>query len=358
VLAATINLNIEFQAITFIQRAHARAFNRRDMDECIRLPIVALNKAKALHRVEELHRARGRFTGQLALWRTAISAAKAATITATFRTVTAVPRRAAIFYWKRIAINDQVCCRNLATAIHKREAERLTFCQSGQASLFNCGDVNEHIFAAFITGDEAKALLTIEKLDDTFAFANDLSWHAGASATCTTAAETSAATATETIAAAEAITATATAKTVAATKAAATAETITAAEAATAKIVIAKTVAFVSAAPATITAASSIKTHARNYFLQSSTSSKHKNLRAGRQPQTLRRKIHYASESRYPKIGKSASKFAFLGLRSKEEGLRVRHRCPLLRIHERQDNANEGPKPDKRQDQKTNQDDQ
>jgi hypothetical protein len=138
--------------------------------------------------------------------------------------------------------------------------------------------VNEHVFAAIITNDEAEALLSVEEFNDASAFANDLGRHAAttaaaatteaataaaeaAAAAATTAAE---AAATAAITAAETSTIAAEAATAAAEAAAITAEAAAKTATATAiasivEIVVAETVALILAAPA---AATSIKTHA------------------------------------------------------------------------------------------------
>jgi len=121
--------------------------------------------------------------------------------------------------------------------------------------------VHEHILAAIVTNDEAKAFLGVEEFDDAFGLADDLRGHtataaarAAEAATATAAAETAAATAT-----AEAIAATAV------TAATTTAEAVTAASAVApftaAEIVTADIVALVSAATAALAAAPSVKTH-------------------------------------------------------------------------------------------------
>jgi hypothetical protein len=128
--------------------------------------------------------------------------------------------------------------------------------------------VDEHVFAAIVTNDEAETLLAVEELDHAGAFANDLGRHAATAAT-TTAEATTAAAAEAATAEAAATTAAAEATAIAAAEAATTAEAITTAEttaitetttiAAAVEIVVAETVALVLAAPA---AATSIKTHA------------------------------------------------------------------------------------------------
>jgi hypothetical protein len=128
--------------------------------------------------------------------------------------------------------------------------------------------VNEHIFAAVIAHDEAKALLRIEKLYDALAFADDLRRHSATASP--TAAETTTAAATAEPAAAAAKAAAITEAT-AATAAVAAATTAAAAVAAAllkaAKIsaeswFVTEPVTLVAAAPAAVALAPSIETHA------------------------------------------------------------------------------------------------
>ena len=90
IFAATINLKLELQPITLIEVGHASAFDRRDMHECIRLPVVTLYEAKAFHCVEELDRAGCLFAGQLTLRSAAISTTIAAAV-ASLTTETSKP---------------------------------------------------------------------------------------------------------------------------------------------------------------------------------------------------------------------------------------------------------------------------
>ena len=240
-LAATIDFQFKVQAVAFVKGRHACTLNSADMHECIGLTIVTLDEAKALHGVEELHRAASAFAGQLALRTTAITttvAAKAATITTEAASAGFARFTRTIHDWKGLTFDLQISGGNLAAAIDQGETKLLTFGQAGQACLLNGADVNEHVFRAIVTDDEAKALLAVEELYDASAFANNLGWHAAAAAT----------------AAAEAATIT-TAETTTISKTTAEAATIAAAV----KIVVAETVALVLAAPA---AATSIKTHA------------------------------------------------------------------------------------------------
>jgi hypothetical protein len=258
-LAATIDFEFELEPVAFVQRRHAGALDRTDVHERIRLAIVALNEAEALHGVEELDRPRSLFTRQLTLRATGTGAARR-----TWACV-AIPRRAAILDRHRLAVDLEVGRRDAAATIDESEAERLTLGQAGQARLLDCGDVYEHILTAVVADDKAEALLPVEKLNDARGFADDLRGHA---ATATAAAAEAAATAT---AAAEATTAAATAEAIAtaAKAAAATAEAIAAAAkaaaltaaAVAAVTLVAETVALVPAAPAAFATAPSIKTH-------------------------------------------------------------------------------------------------
>ena len=240
-LAATIDFQFKVQAVAFVKGRHACTLNSADMHECIGLTIVTLDEAKALHGVEELHRAASAFAGQLALRTTAITttvAAKAATITTEAASAGFARFTRTINDRKGFTLDLQIGGGNLAAAVDQGETKLLTFGQAGQACLLNGADVNEHVFRAIVTNDEAKALLAVEELYDASAFANNLGWHAAAAAT----------------AAAEAAAIT-TAETTTISKTTAEAATIAAAV----KIVVAETVALVLAAPA---AATSIKTHA------------------------------------------------------------------------------------------------
>ena len=145
--------------------------------------------------------------------------------------------------------------------------------------------MHEHIFAAFIALDEAKAFLAVEKFNDAIAFADNLRGHsaARAAATASTAAETTtaataaAAEAAATVTAAESAAITA-AETTTATTAAAKAAAITAAAAIAALLVegidvfFTKTIALIaptSTAPTTA-AVISVETHALNVTFASS----------------------------------------------------------------------------------------
>ncbi|CDO36830.1 conserved hypothetical protein [Novosphingobium sp. KN65.2] len=213
------------------------------MNEGIRLPIVTGDEAKALHRVEELHRAGGFLAGQLTL-----------------------RCNLALLHGDDIADDHEVAGRNLAAAIDELEFQLLPFGQAFQTRTFDRADVHEHIVAAFIALNEAETLCRIEKLYDAAALSNDLSRHAAATRSAAAAAE-----AATTTAAAEAATRATAATVVAATAeaiTAATAETVATTEAITAsksilsgeeriEIVLSKPIPLVASPSAT----TSVKTH-------------------------------------------------------------------------------------------------
>ena len=264
------------------------------MDEGVGLAIIALNEAKALHRVEEFDRAAGAFAGQLALRAATIATGGAETTGAGFA------RRATVRHGERFAFDLEIGCRNLAATIDQGEAKLLTFGQASQAGLFDSTDMHEHVLAAIIANDEAEALLPIEEFNDASAYANDLRRHAATTAAA--AATEAAAVATAKAAAAGAITATeaaAKATAITAETTAAAAEAVTATEAATkttattaaasalvVEIVVAETVALVLAAPA---AAPSVKTHALLVTFASPQDTLDKHV--GRMTCTIHRKV-------------------------------------------------------------------
>lgn len=158
IFASSIDFNIEFEPVAFIEALHARTFDRTDMDECVRLAIVTGDETEALHPVEEFNRASCPLTSQLTL------------------------RRFLLLHGDDVADNDQVACRNLATAIDQREFELLPFGQTFKTSALNRADVNEHILAARILLDEAESLVRVEELDRALALANDLRGHSATTA--------------------------------------------------------------------------------------------------------------------------------------------------------------------------------
>jgi hypothetical protein len=166
--------------------------------------------------------------------------------------------------------------------------------------------VDEHVLTTTILNDEAEALLSVEELDDAFAFANDLCWHLRTRAAAETAATATAAkaitAATETVAAATAAKAITAAAEAIAT---ATAEAVTAAAAEAAvktTTAVAKAVTLVVATPAALTAPTSIKTHPSNYFLRNRFRPEITNLIAGR----LRHRFGVIDTTPFPNITQNA----------------------------------------------------
>jgi len=270
------------------------------VDECVWLAIITLDEAEALHGVEELDSARRGFAGQRAL-----NTGGATVWTVAEATTILTGRRRTVFNRKRIAIDDEIRCGNLSTTIYERVAKRLAFGETGKAGLLDCADVDEHVLTTTILNDEAEALLSVEELDDAFAFANDLCRHlrtraaAETAATATAAAKAITATAAAIAAAAEAITA------AAETVSTATAEAVTAAAAEAAiktTTAVAKAVTLVVATPAALTAPTSIKTHPSNYFLRNRFRPEILNLIAGR----LRHRFGVIDTTPFPNITQNA----------------------------------------------------
>src|SRR6478735_4517824 len=187
IFAATIDFDVVFETVAFVDRRKTRPLDRRNMHERIRLSVIATDEAEALHRVEELDRALRFFAGQLALRPAAESASGASTaLTGSCRA------RADDFH--RLAVDLEVGGRNAAAAIDEGEIERLAVGQVGQAGLLDRRYMDEDVLAAIIANDEAESLLRVEEFDDALAFANDLGRHsATAAAAKTAAAATSAA---------------------------------------------------------------------------------------------------------------------------------------------------------------------
>src|SRR3546814_13351743 len=57
IFATTSDFQFEIEPVTFVKRCHASTLYRADMYKSIGLPVIALNKAKAFHSIEELDRA-------------------------------------------------------------------------------------------------------------------------------------------------------------------------------------------------------------------------------------------------------------------------------------------------------------
>lgn len=259
VLASSIDFDVEFDLIAFVEAGHARTLNRADVHERVRLTVITRDEAEALHRVEELDRTGRLVTRQLAL------GSRFARCLLTL-----------LFDRDDIADHHEIAGRNLAATIDELKFQLLTFGKTFQAGTLDRADVHEHIIAALIALNEAEALGCVEELYDALALANDLGRHAAATgataaetaaATTGTAAETATAGSATTEAAATAAKAITTAE---AAAVAATAEAITAAKAAATATVLSceegiEAAAFIFAKPIALvtspTATSSIKTH-------------------------------------------------------------------------------------------------
>src|SRR5688572_23823382 len=76
-LAAPVDLELELETVALIEAGHAGPLDRRDVNERIRLAVVAADESEALHCIEELDRAGSLLAGQLAL-RSAAAIAEAA----------------------------------------------------------------------------------------------------------------------------------------------------------------------------------------------------------------------------------------------------------------------------------------
>jgi hypothetical protein len=175
--------------------------------------IVTLHETKTLHVVEEFNRPISTFASRFALrstWgRIAITATKAATIIAAWCTVTikgwTVRTRCALTDGHWLAIDHEISCRYLAATFHELEFKRLAFCKTSKASLLDCADVNENVIGTSVDLNEPKALLTIEKFNNSLAGTDDLRRHWGAAWTTTRGTEATSATATAATIAAAAI---------------------------------------------------------------------------------------------------------------------------------------------------------
>jgi hypothetical protein len=146
--------------------------------------------------------------------------------------------------------------------------------------------VNEHIFTAIVTDDEAESLLAVEEFYDTGAFTDDLGRHAGTAAT-TAATETAAATAEAITAAAKAIAATTEAVTTAPeaiTAAKSSAEAVAAAKS-SAEVIVPEAVTLIPAT--TLPAAPTIETHAVLVFPKSPRIHQDSQLGAARESHSL-----------------------------------------------------------------------
>lgn len=204
VFASSIDFNVEFYLIAFVQARKAGPLNRADMHERIGLTIITGDEAEALHAVEELDSAGRAVTGQLTL------------------------RCFTLGDCDNFSNHLQIARRNLAAAIHQSEFQLLTFGKGLKARALYGADVNEYVFAAFIALNEAEALGCVEEFYSALGLSDNLRRHSAATAAAASAATAEAIT---TAAAAEAIAASAAATEAITASAAATEAVTTATEA-------------------------------------------------------------------------------------------------------------------------------
>src|SRR5690606_14413857 len=179
-LSSSVDLEIELEAVAFVDPGQARTLDRADMDERVFLAVVARDEAEALHRVEELDRARGLVTGQLALR----------------------PGRP-LLHRNDVSDDLQVGGGNLASAIDQVELQLLPLGEAFKARALDLADMDEHVLTALVALDEAETLLRREELHLAPAGADDLRGHpAAARRTAAIAAEASGTRAAEAAAAA------------------------------------------------------------------------------------------------------------------------------------------------------------
>src|SRR5207249_5518892 len=80
--AAAVHFELELQPIAFVERRDPGALHGGNVHERVGLSVIALDEAKALHRVEELDGSACFLAGQLALWSAIATTAAAATTAA------------------------------------------------------------------------------------------------------------------------------------------------------------------------------------------------------------------------------------------------------------------------------------
>jgi len=212
--AATIDLDLELELIAFGEPMQARALNRTDMHERIRLAVIAYDETEALGAVEELDRTGGLLASRL----TRSGRGPFAT-----------------FGDDDLAHDAQFGRGNLAVALDQLEFQLLAFSQRFEAGRLHGTDVDECVVAAIFKLDEAEALVRIEELYGATSLADNLT---------------------------RAATRTATAKATAARSAKAATLAATKAIAATAEAIVAATPTIITAEPvATIAAVSSVECH-------------------------------------------------------------------------------------------------
>src|SRR3990167_8018125 len=158
-LAPAIHFEIELIALALVEVRQTRTLDRADMHERIGLAIITNQKAKALHRVEELDSSGCSVSGQLTLRR--------------FTTISH-------FYY--LSDNLQILRRHLAAAIYQIKLQLLSFSQTGKSGTFDRADMHKNIFTTGFLLDKAESLLGVEEFHDTLAGANDLRGHSAETA--------------------------------------------------------------------------------------------------------------------------------------------------------------------------------
>ena len=167
-LAAAINFDVEFDPVSFIETLHSGTLNGTDMNEGIRLTVLAGNEAKALHRIEEFDCPSGFLASKLALG------------------------LFALLNRNDLAVDLDIAGGNLSTPIDESEFQLLALCKTLKSRAFNRADMNKDVIAAIFTLDKPESLVRVEKLYDAPSLTDDLSWHSSAriaAATGTRAAE-------------------------------------------------------------------------------------------------------------------------------------------------------------------------
>lgn len=155
VLPSSVDLEIEFEPVAFVDSLKTRTLNRADVYEGIFLAVVARDEAEAFHRIEELDRAGGLLARQLALGRL---------------------RR------RRDDVTDdlQIGRGDLAPTIDQVELQFLALGKALEPGALDLADVDEDVLTTVVTLDEAETLLRVEELDLALACADDLCRHAAA----------------------------------------------------------------------------------------------------------------------------------------------------------------------------------
>lgn len=151
-LAATIDLDFEFDLVAFVKAGQTGTLDSADVHEGIGLAVFTRDEAEALGRVEELHGAVGPLTSRLALRRRGLA-----------------PRGNDHF-----ADDRQIGRRNLAATIDQLERELLAFGQRRKTGILYGTDVHERIVATVFALDKAEALIRVEELHHAASFADNL----------------------------------------------------------------------------------------------------------------------------------------------------------------------------------------